>query len=128
MATDLGARAAASYHSRMKHARTFVLALLLVGCGSALPENIALKPEAEAVEFAMDTPSPDAYTMVGVVKSDTAAKEIDAAILSARNDLRNKAAAMGASLVIVDETTPDRDIAREKRVVHLKGRAFKVKE
>jgi len=87
-----------------------------------------LKPEAENVEFAMETPSPDAYVVIGKIDSEAAGKEISDAIESARNDLRNKAAAMGATLVIVDETLPDKDFVREKRIVHMKGRAFKVKE
>ena len=104
------------------------LALAVAACSPAIPENITLKPEAQSVEFATETPSPNAYALVATITSDAAAKEIDDAILSAKNDLRNKAAAMGATLVIVDETIPDKDFVREKRIVHLKGRAFKVKE
>ena len=87
-----------------------------------------LKPEAMAVEFAMDTPSSNAYAMVGLITSDAAGKEIPEALESAKNDLRNKAAALGATLVTIDETTPDKDFVREKRIVHVKGRAFKVKD
>jgi hypothetical protein len=113
--------------------RNFLLAsalflVALAACGPAMPENVVLKADAQNVEFATETPSPDAYSLVGTITSDTAGKEIDDAILSAKNDLRNKAAAMGATLVIVDETVPDKDFVREKRIVHLKGRAFKVKE
>lgn len=87
-----------------------------------------LKPEAASVEFAMDTPSSNSYTMVGVIKSDAAGKEIPEAMESAKNDLRNKAAALGATLVMIDDSIPDKDFVREKRIVHVTARAFKVKE
>ncbi len=101
---------------------------LAAACAPAIQEAVALKPEAAAIEFAQSTPSANSYTMVGVITSDAAAKELPEAIDSAKNDLRNKAAALGATLVMVDETVPDKDFVRDRRIVHLKGRAFKVKE
>jgi len=101
---------------------------LILACAPAVQEDVKLTPEATSVEFAMDTPSPNSYAMVGKISSDAAGKEMDDAIAAAKNDLRNKAAAMGATLVIVDETNPDKDFVRDRRIVHLKGRAFKVKD
>ena len=105
----------------------FLAATALVGngCGAGVQQNVALKPEAESVEFAMDPPSPDAYAMVGAITSEAAGKEIGDAVDAAKNDMRNKAAALGASLVIIDETVPDKDFVRDTRIVHLKGRAYK---
>jgi hypothetical protein len=105
-----------------------LVAICSLACAPAVQENVVLKPEAMEVEFATETPSSNAYSLVSTITSDAAGNEIDDAILSAKNDLRNKAAALGATLVIVDETRPDKDFVREKRIVHLKGRAFKVKE
>jgi hypothetical protein len=104
------------------------LSSTVAACAPAVQENVVLKPEAMEVAFATETPSSNAYTLVGTINSTAAGKEMDDAILSAKNDLRNKAAAMGATLVMVDETAPDKDFVRDKRIVHLKGRAFKVKE
>lgn len=108
--------------------RLLFATLLFSACAPAVQEQVKLKPEAEQVEFAVETPSANAYSLVGKINADAAGREMDEAILSAKNDLRNQAAAMGATLVIVDETIPDKDFVREKRIVHLKGRAFKVKE
>ena len=103
------------------------LLLIATACSPAVQEHVALKPEGEAVEFAMETPSKDAYEVVGTLKVTAAGKTIGEATDAARNDLRNKAAALGASLVIEDKTETSQDIVREKRIVTLTGRAFRAK-
>jgi hypothetical protein len=90
-------------------------------------ERVALGPEGEAVEFAMETPSKDAYEVVGTVKATAAGKTIGDATDAARNDLRNKAAAIGATLVIEDKTDTSQDVMRERRIVTITGRAFRAK-
>src|SRR5258708_13149719 len=87
------------------------LALLWVplglSCAEQLPDHIALLPAAENVEFALEAPSPNAYQLIGPVTGAAAANDPDTAQAAARNDLRNKAAAMGASLVTIDEHLGD---------------------
>ena len=103
------------------------LSIGAAACSPAVQEHVALMPEGEAVEFAMETPSKDAYDVVETLKVTAAGKTIDEATDAARNDLRNKAAALGASLVIADRTDTSQDIVREKRIVTITGRAFRAK-
>jgi len=112
----------------MKLFASLVVSLALAGCAAALPQDVKLTPEGEQVDFAADVPSSDAYTVVGKLKADAAGKTIDAAIDSAKNDLRNKAAAMGATLLFIDDTTPDQEFTRDLRIAHVTARAFKAKE
>jgi hypothetical protein len=112
----------------MKLLPALFFSLTLAGCAASLPQDIKLTPEGEQVDFAADVPSPDAYTVVGTVKADAAGPTIDAAIASAKNDLRNKAAALGASLLYIDDTKPDQEFTRDLRIAHVTARAFKAKE
>ena len=98
---------------------------LLVGCAEALPEHIELKPEAETVEFAMEPPSPNGYKLVGKVVGMAASKDMEVAQEAAKNDLRNKAAALGASLVTIDEDLGEPMPLADKTKVKLVGRAYK---
>jgi hypothetical protein len=112
----------------MKFFASLLLSFAIAGCAAALPQDVKLTPDGEQVDFAADVPSTDAYTVVGKLKSDAAGKTIDAAIDSAKNDLRNKAAAIGASLLFIDDTRPDQEFTRDLRVAHVSARAFKAKE
>ncbi len=112
----------------MKLFASLLLSLAITGCAGALPQDVKLSAEGEQVDFAADVPSTDAYTVVGKVKADASGKTIDAAIDSAKNDLRNKAAALGASLLYIDDTKPDQDFTRDLRIAHISARAFKAKD
>jgi hypothetical protein len=106
--------------------RWVILALpLAFACAEALPEHIDLTPQAETVEFAMEPPSPDAYKLLGKVVGVAAGKDVDAAQEAAKNDLRNKAAALGASLVTIDENLGEPMPLADKTRVKLVGRAYK---
>jgi hypothetical protein len=98
---------------------------VLAACAEALPEHIDLIPEAESVEFAAEPPSPHAYQLLGQVIGLAASKDADTAELAARNDLRNKAAKLGASLVTIDEDLGEPIPLADKMRVRVVGRAYK---
>ena len=97
----------------------------LFACAAQLPEKVELEPQGENVEFAYDKPSPAAYKFVGQVIGQAVSNDLESAQLSARNDLRNKAAAMGAVLVTVDEDTGKAIPLANRTRVKLVGRAYK---
>jgi len=101
------------------------LAFCFIGCTDGLPEHIALQPAAENVEIATDAPGSGAYAMVGDVRGEAASTDLDTAQEAARNDLRNKAAALGASLVTIDQDLGEPVPLVGKTKVILVGRAYK---
>jgi len=107
--------------------RLWVAILLpsLFACAAQVPEKVELSPGAENVEFAYDKPSADAYKFLGEVVGVAEAKDPEEAQASAKNDLRNKAAAMGAVLVTIDENTGQAVLLVGKTRVKLVGRAYK---
>jgi hypothetical protein len=109
-----------------------VLSLLLVSlsvalpaCAEQLPEHVVLQPGAENVEIAVEPPSLNSYQLVGKVIGEAAANDLDSAQAAAKNDLRNKAAALGASLVTIDENTGQPMPLQDRTRVKLVGRAYK---
>ena len=96
-----------------------------VGCAQNLPEHVALEPAAENVEIAAEPPSPNNYKLVGTVTGSAASNDAQAAEHAAKNDLRNKAATLGASLVTVDEDTGEMIPLQDKTKVKIVGRAYK---
>jgi hypothetical protein len=102
-----------------------LLLSLAAACAEALPEHVELNHEAETVEFAMEPPSPRMYKLIGQVIGLAAAKDAEVAQQAAKNDLRNKAAALGASLVTIDENLGEPMPFAEKTKVKLVGRAYK---
>jgi hypothetical protein len=112
------------YYQRMRFV-FLLLPLLLFSCLEQLPEHVALQPGAEGVDFAMEAPSPQTFMLIGVVTGVAAANDADAAQDAAKNDLRNKAAALGASLVTIDETIGEAMHLQDKTKVKLVGRAYK---
>jgi hypothetical protein len=103
----------------------FLLPWWLVACAQQLPEHVALQPQAEDVEIALEPPSPHAFKLVGQVTGEAIGTDPDAAQQAARNDLRNKAAALGASLVTIDENVGEPVPLEDKTKVKLVGRAYK---
>lgn len=104
---------------------TYLALPMMLSCEEALPEHVELTPAAQDVEFAVETPSRNAYKMVGEVTGQAAANDPDAAEYAARNDLRNKAAALGAALVTIDDSIGEPMPLRDKIKVRVYGRAFK---
>jgi hypothetical protein len=107
--------------------RHWVVLLLpwLFACAAQFREKIDLEPQAESVEFAYETPSPAAYKFIGEVIGVAAANDPEVAQASAKNDLRNKAAALGAVLVTIDMNTGEAVPLADKTKVKLVGRAYK---
>ncbi len=103
----------------------FMLSVLLPACFEQLPDHIQLQPAAEDVDFAMEPPSPGTFMLIGQVTGVAAANDPDVAQSAARNDLRNKAAALGASLVTIDENIGEMMPLQDKTKVKLVGRAYK---
>jgi hypothetical protein len=63
--------------------------------------------------------------MVGDVKGVAAGVDVEAATEAARNDLRNKAAALGATVVTIDQNIGEPILLLNKTKITLIGRAFK---
>jgi Domain of unknown function (DUF4156) len=106
--------------------RALVLLLpVVLACAEQLPEHVDLQPAAEDVDFAMEPPSKNTFALIGKVTGIAAANDLDSAQSAARNDLRNKAAALGASLVTIDENVGEALPLQDKTKVKLVGRAYK---
>jgi hypothetical protein len=76
-----------------------------VGCIDAFPDKIALKAEAANVEIVTDPPNPEVYEPAGEVATQVIGREVGEAFRQAFNELRNQAAAKGASFVHVEEVS-----------------------
>jgi hypothetical protein len=105
--------------------RLLLLPALLLGCVEELPDHVELAPAAAGVDFALEAPTSEGYLLIGHVTGIAAAHDVDAAQEAAKNDMRNKAAALGASLVTIDEDTGEALPLRDKTKVKLVGRAYK---
>jgi hypothetical protein len=102
-----------------------LLLVLPVGCADQIPDHVVLQPAAEDVYIATEPPSPDGYKMVGQVSGQAEAVDPDVATDAAKNDLRNKAATLGASLVTIDQDIGEPVLLYGKTKVTLTGRAYK---
>ncbi|MCA9591141.1 MAG: hypothetical protein KC657_37855 [Myxococcales bacterium] len=80
-------------------------ALLLSGCMEALPESVALKPEAAKVEVVSEAPNADVYEPVGEVSAQIIGREVTEVFREACNELRNQAATRQASFVAITDVT-----------------------
>ena len=106
--------------------RALVLLLpVVLACAEQFPDHVDLQPAAEDVDFAMEPPSKNTFTLIGKVTGIAAANDLDTAQTAARNDLRNKAAALGASLVTIEENVGEGLPLQDKTKVKLVGRAYK---
>jgi hypothetical protein len=107
--------------------RRLLLACLVLaaGCAAQLPDHVELSPGAQDVEIVYDKPSPNAYKEVGQVTGVAAGTDDEAAQTAAENDLRNKAAALGATLVTVDANLGKAVLLSDKKEIKLVGRAYK---
>ncbi|MCL2450408.1 MAG: DUF4156 domain-containing protein [Polyangiaceae bacterium] len=101
------------------------LLVTAAACADNVPEHVVLVPMAEDVYIATEPPSAGGYTMVGQVTGQAQAPELDSATEAAKNDLRNKAANLGASLVTIDDVTGEPVLLAGKTKVTLVGRAYK---
>jgi hypothetical protein len=108
----------------MKRFRPLAL-VLLAACAAGLPDHIELTPQAENVEFAYEPPGADGYQEVGKVTGIAQGTDTDATTEAAKNDLRNKAAALGATVVTIDQNVGEAVPLTNTLKVKLTGRAYK---
>jgi len=102
-----------------------LIVTLAAGCAEQIPDHVELLPAAVDVEFATEPPGPDAYKLVGTVTGIGAAHDPEVAQAAARNDMRNKAAALGATLVTIDQDTGEPLLLQDRTKVKLVGRAYR---
>ncbi len=109
--------------------RFIPLALLfasaLASACAALPDHVELTPQAENVEFAYEPPGAGAYQEVGKVTGMAQGTDTEATTEAAKNDLRNKAAALGATVVTIDQNQGEAVPLTNTLRVKLVGRAYK---
>ena len=106
--------------------RFTVFALLsLAACAASLPDHVELTPAAENVEFAYEPPSADGYQEVGKVTGMAQGTDTEATTEAAKNDLRNKAAALGATVVTVDQNQGEAVPLTNTLKIKVVGRAYK---
>ena len=81
------------------------LAATLPGCVDTLPEKIVLNPGADNVEVINEPPNREVYESAGEVTAQVVGRETQDALRQALNQLRNKAAAKGATFIAVDDVS-----------------------
>src|SRR5579863_6134967 len=107
------------------YAALFCLPLVLLACAEQIPDHVELLPQGDEVEFALEPPSPRAYKLLGEVSGMAAANDPEVAQTAAKNDLRNKAAALGATLVTIDLNLGEPMPLQDRTKVRVVGRAYK---
>lgn len=101
----------------------------LTACVELPPDHIVLLPQAENVEVISEKPNLDVYEQYGTVSGEASGLGATEATVNARNALRNKAAALRATFVGVDDTSVA--LAWDfsgKTVVTMKGHVYRIKE
>jgi hypothetical protein len=98
---------------------------LAMACAAQIPDHVELQPGAQDVEIVHDKPSPNAYKEVGQVTGIASGTDDEVAEAAAENDLRNKAAALGATLVTVEQNLGKAVLLSDKKEIKLVGRAYK---
>jgi carbon monoxide dehydrogenase subunit G len=111
---------------------SFIFTMLVLwsglGCVENLPDVITLTPGASNVEVISDTPNSDVYVAVGQVSARVGGVEVSTAVREAKNELRNQAAARGATFVSIDEISSRASWdLRGRTVVSMTGTAYKQK-
>jgi hypothetical protein len=75
------------------------------GCADTLPEKIVLSPAAANVEVINEPPNKEVYEPAGEVTAQVVGHETQDALRQAFNQLRNNAAAKGATFIAVEDVT-----------------------
>jgi len=99
--------------------------LVLAACAGGIPDHVELTPQAENVELAYEPPGATGYQEIGKVTGVAQGTDTDATTEAAKNDLRNKAAALGATLVTIDQNVGKGVPLTNQVRVELTGRAYK---
>src|SRR4051812_26628714 len=88
--------------------KTFALGFVLTwssACVELPPDHVPLLPQGESVELLAEIPNTDTYEAYGLVVSEASGHGSGEATAAARNGLRNKAAALRATFVSIDEAS-----------------------
>lgn len=107
----------------------FFLALSAVaGCSETLPDKAVLNAEAANVEIISDLPNREIYEPAGQVSAQIIGRDNAASTRQAFNQLRNQAAAKGATFVGIEEVSSRAawDLSG-RTVVTLVGTAYRTK-
>src|SRR5262245_54043134 len=91
--------------SRVLSIGLLVGSVLGIGCIGYLPETVALVPGAANVEVVSDPPNIEVYEPAGEVSAQVVGRETGEALRQAANELRNQAAARGATFVSIEEVS-----------------------
>lgn len=100
-------------------------ALVAAGCATAPKTPAALSPEGADVAVAVDTPSPRLARPLGGLVVAAEGKDALTAERAAENELRNRAAKMGATLVKIDDSIGQKVLLSDDTRVTLVARAYK---
>lgn len=105
-----------------------VCAALTAGCVSYLPQRVELNSDAANVEILSDPPNPEVYESAGDVTAQVVGREISDAFRQACNELRNQAAAKGATFVALGEVNSRASWDLSGRtIVSVSGVAYRAK-
>jgi hypothetical protein len=75
------------------------------GCADTVPDKAVLHPEAANVEIISEPPNREVYEQAGEVTAQIIGRDNAASLREAFNQLRNQAAAKGATFVAVEEVS-----------------------
>ena len=89
--------------------------------------EIRLDDGAASVRLTTKEPPARRYELVGAVTGESRWDDTWTAARDARIDLRNRARALEADVVMIDQVYPPRDTGRRRRIVVFAGRAFREK-
>ncbi len=104
----------------------FFSAFSLASCASTTA--VKLNPAAESVQIIKSEPDPVKCRFIKDVYGQAKSKDVAEGQLNARNDLKNKAAALGANLVTIDTNAAANAMDWTGRnQFALNGRAFSCK-
>jgi hypothetical protein len=83
----------------------FALTAAAVGCSESVPDKAVLSPAAQDVEIISDLPNREIYEPAGLVSAQIIGRDNAASLREAFNQLRNQAAAKGATFVGIEEVS-----------------------
>lgn len=107
----------------MKTLLILFLGCLLRGCASS--ELVDLNPAGQRVQIVKAEPDSEKCKFIGDVYGQAKSKDVAEGQLNARNDLKNRAAALGANLVTIDTNAAANAMVWSGRnQFALNGRAF----
>lgn len=100
---------------------------LFLGCIGTASQIITVKTEAMSIELVKSEPDRTKYKFIGDIQGEALSGDVGVSTLNARNDIKNKAYALGADIVVLDSLAAENTMDYTGRSrVYLTGRAFKL--